>query len=181
MHEVCEWMDTPEVPVLSMQGDMHMGSQPTSLVYNDQQSPLVFTVLWTYLNVYSYKMYLFTERLYVLGSIEILWKCEIEKIAYFSWFVCDCMIRITWNVLCCWYGFHVYVNTALIRNKCLELRSHQPKENRPRHYTVMMAILSPPPKIFENTSPFRGATDILVLDFWWRCPGLKSGWIPCVR
>ena len=33
----------------------------------------------------------------------------------------------------------------------------------------------------EDISPFRGATDTPVLDFWWRLPWVsKPGWIPCM-
>ena len=36
-------------------------------------------------------------------------------------------------------------------------------------------------KLFEDMSPFCGATDAPVLDFWWRLPWVsKPGWISCV-
>ena len=37
-------------------------------------------------------------------------------------------------------------------------------------------------KFLEDMSPFCGATDTPVLDFWWRLPWVsKPGWIPCLR
>ena len=83
-------------------------------------------------------------------------------------------VRLTWKVKSCWWCESCLQKKRVVENVAKSCDLWQ-LYGSTKSLEVFFFFLN----FLEDISPFRGATDTLVLDFWWRLLWVsKPGWIP---